>query len=224
MFLDTDTGVPMQLVPQQPLRVDVVRAGSSQGSPPAVTLAGRRQDMGNAENEDPVEIPVAKLRPGRWEMAGRAGPGEFVQSIENLRRIPQRVWRGGNPASGNSSDWFAVLVEMGLPTDVRLVVSQKAAQIAARVTWENKGVPGAPVFLWPKDEAPRRSLKGWMQSYADAEGQVRFDSLPPGEYRLLATFDITEPDEQILDEARAPSVRVSESDRSVIELALWLAP
>jgi hypothetical protein len=222
-FMDSDTGIPMQLVPQQPLGIDVVRPGGSQGTKPAVTLVGRRQDMGNAENEDSI-TPMAKLAPGRWEISGRVASGEFVQSIENLSRIQQRAWRSANPASATSADWFAVLVEMGLPTGVRVVVSTKAAQIMARVTWENKGVPGAPVFLWPKDEAPRRSLKGWLQAYADAEGQVRFDTLAPGEYRLLATFDITEPDEQVLEEARAPSVRIAESDRSVLDLPLWVAP
>jgi hypothetical protein len=219
MFMDGDSERTLQLVAHNPVAFEVARAGSSQGPPLAVTLTGRRQDMGNAENEDRIELPVAKLAPGTWEISGRAGPGEFIQSVENARRTYQRPAR-----PGVSADWHETQVELGRPTAIRVVVSSQTGQIAARVTLDSKGVAGAPVFLWSKDDVPRRSLKGWTQAYADVEGQVRFDSLPPGEYRLLATFDISEPDEQLLDEARAPTVRVETSQRAVLELPLWIAP
>ena len=65
---------------------------------------------------------------------------------------------------------------------------------------------------------------GMEQMLTDADGNFKFDSLPPGDYRLLSTFDITELDEEVLDEAQAATVKVDASQKSTLELAVWVAP
>jgi hypothetical protein len=223
LFLDRSAERPIQLVAQPEVTFEVVRAGTLQPTAGSIFLSGRRQDMGNAENENTIPMPSAKLPPGRWEMTARAGPGQYVDSIVNVRRSVQRASRSGaRPES--SSDWHDVIIETGTASRIRISVSDQAGQIVGRVTSDGKSVPGSPVFLWPKDEGPRRTLKGSMHAFADTDGQFRFEGLPPGEYRLLATFDVTEVDEQILDEARAPALRIDASQRTAVELPLWLAP
>jgi hypothetical protein len=48
--------------------------------------------------------------------------------------------------------------------------------------------------------------------------------LPPGGYRVLATFDTSEVDDEFLDAARATSVRLDIGQRTAIDLSLWIAP
>ncbi len=41
---------------------------------------------------------------------------------------------------------------------------------------------------------------------------------------MLATFDLTEIDEEKLDEARAAAVHVDAGSQAGVDLALWIAP
>ena len=41
---------------------------------------------------------------------------------------------------------------------------------------------------------------------------------------MLATFDLTEIDEEKLNEAGAPTVHVDAGSRAGVDLALWIAP
>ena len=68
---------------------------------------------------------------------------------------------------------------------------------------DSKPAPGEPVILWPVAEAARRSLGGPLQALADTDGRFRFDSLPPGDYRMLASFDVNEVDEGLMEVSQA---------------------
>jgi hypothetical protein len=101
----------------------------------------------------------------------------------------------------------------------------RAGQWAGTVAGaDSKLVPGAPVFLWPVTEAARRSLGGAKLVLADASGYYQFGGLPPGDYRVLASFDLSEVDEDILDAARAPVTRLDAGQRMTADLPLWIAP
>jgi hypothetical protein len=89
---------------------------------------------------------------------------------------------------------------------------------------DSKPVPGAPVFLWPVADSTRRSLSGPLQALSDTEGRFRFDSLPPGDYRLLASFDVNEIDEELIEMSRAAIVHADASQTANIELPVWIAP
>ncbi|MDQ2948027.1 MAG: carboxypeptidase-like regulatory domain-containing protein, partial [Acidobacteriota bacterium] len=79
-----------------------------------------------------------------------------------------------------------------LGSRIRITVSDRAGQITGTVLGHvSKPVPGAPIFLWPVAESARRSLSGPLQVLSDTDGRFRFGSLPPGDYRLLASFDGT---------------------------------
>jgi hypothetical protein len=122
-----------------------------------------------------------------------------------------------------SVEWFDIFIDMRF-APIRITVSDKAALIIGSVVKEGKGVPGAPVFLWPLAESGRRSLKGYRMVIADTEGKYHFEGLPPGDYRMLATYDFTEIDEAALDEGLAITVRATESQRTTADLPLWVSP
>jgi hypothetical protein len=100
----------------------------------------------------------------------------------------------------------------------------RPSQIAGKVIADNKPVPGAPVFLWPVADSARRSLSGPIQALSDTDGRFRFDSLPPGDYRMLASFDLNEIDEELMETSRSPMVHAEASQTANIELPVWIAP
>ena len=210
----------MVLTPPGRVSLEVVRPGSYTPSDIPVTVTARRSDLYSADVERVLQVSDSKLTlaPGHWEMSATAGPGQYVESIGNGFAVYRRN-RTEQP-----SDWFDVYLDAGRPSRIRITVSDKAAQIEGNVMGDGKGVAGAPVFLWPLADKARRSLRGWKQVLTDADGHYKFDGLPPGDYRLLSTFDISEVDEEVLDEAQAVTVKVEVSQKSSLDLAVWAAP
>jgi hypothetical protein len=80
------------------------------------------------------------------------------------------------------------------------------------------------VFLWPVADSARRSLGGPLLRLSDTEGRFRFDSLPPGDYRLLASFDVNEIDEELIEASSAAIVHAEASQTANIDLPVWIAP
>jgi hypothetical protein len=214
---NTDNG-DVQVSPLQRTDFIVRRAGASGIANIPVTIYGHRQDL--SESEDDKEIPLrAMLAPGQWEFTARTGPGMFVQSMTNAASL-----RRSQLATIHPPDWFDLYIDGRNFSQVTIVVSDQAAAMQGTVTQDTKGVPGAPVFLWPTEESARRSLHGWRETITDVDGHFKFDGLPPGDYRLMATFDLTEIDEEKLDEAHATTVHVDAAGSATAELPLWIAP
>jgi hypothetical protein len=208
----------VRLSPLQRTDFIVRRAGASGTANIPVTIFGHRQDLSDSDADR--EIPMrAMLAPGHWEFTVRTPPGTFVQSMTNPATI-----RRSQLAAIHPPDWFDLFIETRNASQVTIVVSDQAATLQGSVTQDTKGVPGVPVFLWPMDESARRSLHGWRETIADIDGRFKFDSLPPGDYRVLATFDLTEIDEEKLDEAHAITVHVDAASSATAELAVWVAP
>ncbi|HYK18025.1 MAG TPA: carboxypeptidase-like regulatory domain-containing protein [Bryobacteraceae bacterium] len=96
--------------------------------------------------------------------------------------------------------------------------------MSGRVTADGAPVLEIPVFFWPVGESTRRSLGGPKQLLSSTAGRFEFPDLPPGDYRLLATFDMSEVDEETLDGARAVAVHVDPSQAATADLSPWIAP
>jgi hypothetical protein len=220
LFVDKATSnAAIKLNPPPTVDFDIRRAGSSSPVNFPVTVTGRRQDLYEAGAELEIPTPHATLLAGHWEMSAQAGSDKYIESISNNRG---EVRREGQPEK--SIEWFDIFIEARNNSRVRITVADKAAQITGGVSNEGKAVPGAPVFLWPLAESARRSLKGYRMVIADTDGKYHFEGLPPGNYRLLATYDFTEIDEAGMDEGLAITVRAEESQTTSADLALWIAP
>jgi hypothetical protein len=211
--------VSLSLARPPDVEVEVLRAGGGALGDAVVKLIGRRHNR--SETGALVEItgPRPKLDPGFWEMRANVPTGHYVQSIVNVRTARQ-----GRRNSASPPDWFEVFVDPGRQSTIRVTVSDQAGRIAGRVITEGRPVPGAAVFLWPVVEAHRRSLGGGLQSTANTEGAFQFDSLPPGEYRVLASFDVGEIDEETLERGRALAAQCEARQTTTIELPLWVPP
>jgi hypothetical protein len=221
LFADrNNSSASVKLQPPATVEFDVRRTGSASPLNFPVTITGRRQDLYEAGAEHQIPATKATLLAGHWEMSAQAGPDKYIQSIANLYSQVRRDLQ-----KEKSVEWFDVFIDMRNLARVSITVADKAAQISGSViNKEAKPVPGAPVFLWPLAEGAKRSLKGYRMVIADTEGKYHFDGLPPGDYRLLATYDFTEVDEGSMDEGQAITVRATESQRTTTDLSLWLAP
>lgn len=219
MFVGRDEVANILLAP--PLRVNITFQGiaGTVDTKPSITLSARRQDLAETSPEREIKPPLTTLPPGHWEIVARTAPNEYVESITSPYSYSRRNVRQERPA-----DWFDVFIDTRQQSQIRVTFSDKAATISGTVQLEGKAQPGIPVFLWPVAEQSRRSLHGQVQALSDADGGFHFSSLPPGDYRLLASFDLTEADEESMELARAVTVHVEPSQTSTITLAPWTSP
>jgi hypothetical protein len=213
------SGANLQFAPPAPVEIELRRGGArASAAGMRFSLSGRRQDLSETENEQPIATR-ALLTPGRWEVKARVGPGQYVQSIVNPLAPPRR-----RRAPESHPDWYDVFIEHRGTSQILVSVSDQAAEIQGTAKEDGKTVAGVPVFLWPMDASTRRSLGGFRQVLSDTEGRFRFDGLPPGNYRLLASFDVSEVDEDVLEEARATTLEAKPSQTTAVDLLLWNAP
>ena len=216
LLLQRNSKVNLSLAQSPAVDIHLVNANVD---PKTVKLIARRQNL--SETAPAVEMPLGRrtLPPGYWEFAAHVEPGFYVESIASTSRLLRRSRKAVPP-----QDAFEVFIDPVLPARVRITLSDQGGAIAGRVATEGKPVAGAPVFLWPADEGPRRSLMGSRERLSDTEGRFRFDSLPPGEYRVIATFDANEADAELVESARAPGVKVEAGRTASLELPVWVAP
>jgi hypothetical protein len=219
LYLDHDmNGVNLQVTPTSAAEFEVRRASSYAQLNIPITVFGRRQDLAEVETEQEIKLPRATLSPGHWEMRAVVAPGQYVESIEAQRGSPRRTWSVEHPP-----DWFEVYIDSRY-NRIRISVSDQAGTITGKVTADGKPAPGAPVFLWPVAESARRSLNGFLQTLTDTEGRFRFDSLPPGDYRALASFDVNEIDQDLVELSQAAVVHSNASQTATVDLTVWVAP
>ena len=207
----------LQLMQVPRVTFDVRRAGTNARAEVPISIEGRRQDL--SEAAPPEELKSGFLAPGHWEMRARVPAGQYVESITSTGGPPSRLWQPFRAA-----DWFEVFIPAGRSSIIRIMVSDQAGQIQGRVLRGGKPVPTVPVFLWPVGEATRRSLGGDREIRADTDGNFRFETLPPGDYRLLASFDVNELDEDLMLISDAPTIALEKSATARIDLPLWIAP
>lgn len=222
LFADRDTtSASVTLRQLAEVYFEVRRAGSDGGRARIpLTLTARRRDLSELGPEREIKLPRDLLAPGHWELSATVAPGQYVESISNSYGRTSR--QGADQFQ--SPNAFDVFIEASGYMRAQIIVSDKVGQIAGKVTSDGATAVGVPVFLWPVAEAARRSLKGYVQVLSDTDGGYRFDSLPPGEYLLLATADLSEVDEQMLGEARPLSVHVEASQTASADLSVWIAP
>jgi hypothetical protein len=214
-------GVNILLQPLPEVRLEVRRAGDRGTSSPLdvpVVLIGRRQDLSESEAAREMRGPRMRLAPGHWEFRAAAPDGYYVVSIENPYGRARRRRQAG------AADWYEVFIEPSSVAVLRVALSEGSGEIEGEVRRNGTAVAGVPVYLWPVEEAARRSLGGAWQVLAGTDGRFRFGSLPPGEYRVLASFDVSEVDEETVELSQARNVRAEASQKTGVVLEVWEAP
>jgi hypothetical protein len=184
-----------------------------------VMLTMRRVDgAGIAETKTfPVDERASiTLAPGWWEVAGKMAAPYYLSGAT-------LYFRESEPRPTAHPDWFEVqITDRG--TSVLLRASNQAGSIAGKVVEKTKGVPAIPVFLWPVAAETRRKAGGPRVLETNAAGEFKFEALPPGAYRVMASFDYDEVDDDVILAANALLVTVETSGVARAELVPYLAP
>jgi len=221
LFLDRDSANgDVQLIANPQVDFEARRPGSTSPIKVPMKISGRRQDLAEADTEREINALRSVLAPGHWEMRAAPGPGQYIESIANFLPSARRI------INDRPTEWFDVQIQSRLAERVIISISDQAGTINGAVVADGKSVPAAPVFLWPVSEGSRRSLGGPKQVLSDTEGQFSFDALPPGDYRLLATFDVSlgEIDADLMESAHAQTLPVASSQRINSDVRLILLP
>lgn len=211
------------LIVTEATRIRFVEENGGPLNPGEVTLTARRDDLSGLGDEVLIDLNDPRLPPGRWLLQGQARNGRYIAMIGS--QIPtggQRFAPGGLPLS--PIEGFPVRIDAGRNNGIRLTVASPAAELNGIVRNREEIVPGAPVSLLPTSDALSRQSGGMRQTIANEEGRFQFENLPPGPYRILATFDEREPTAATFDEARARSIQMEGETSDELELELWVAP
>ena len=195
-----------------------------QGQPLDLTLfqlRARRKELsgdGSPQNLRPNRGHVP-LVPGRWDLALVPTSSYYVTKFSVAQSEPGQ--------RGRADGWNEIAVASG-PATVRFVLSPHPGAVRGAVTGAMSGtgrepVAGAPVYLEPYDAASRKRLGDARMARTDMQGKYGFYGLPPGDYRILATFEYQSPDSEAMDAAAAPMVKVEESRDAALDLVLYVA-
>jgi protocatechuate 3,4-dioxygenase beta subunit len=209
----------VQPAPLPAVDFEITDARGGSPSRAAVVLFGRRDDLSGSQQFVPIKLPQTVLPPGHWEFKASMGPQQYVESIANRLAPRPAGWRDTRP-----QDSFDVFIDPRPSARVQIKVSDRAARITGTVALNAVPVAGAPVFLWAMEDGARRSLGGQRQALTDTSGRYSIQGLPPGNYRVFASFDATAPELRDFDEARAGILTVSAGQELNADLALWVAP
>jgi Carboxypeptidase regulatory-like domain len=207
------------LIPPPQVEFLVSRASQGEARNNMLTLTGRRDDLSEVDQARAIKTPRTTLAAGYWDLQGSAGSGQYVESIGPPTPLASRI--GAEQAPDDS---FRVLIANRPGMSVRVVIAEPVGAIAGGVAQGGNPVPGVPVFLWPAADEVRRQLGGTRQILSNTDGKFRFEGLPPGDYRLLASFDIQEADAEIVELANAVKIHAAASESAAVELPLWMAP
>ena len=185
-------------------------------SPQPVSIVARRPNPSGEDEVLTITGTSAVMTPGHWLLSITPPAGSYVRDASH-------VWtpRRARPAYHPESDAFEIFVDQRFPTAIDVRLNSGAGSIGGSVLEDRKGVRGIPVFLWPGTEQARRALSGVRETITDTQGSYRFDGLPPGKYRLLASFDVLEVDDSILERSRAAEVLMEAGRAITQDLAPW---
>jgi len=212
--LSRDAGVTMTLrrTPELAFQFDGVPLQAATDG--AIRVLGRRKDLAGAHATQVLTLVNNRVRlaPGPWEFALAPIAGYFVSGFSgpgNYRSTNLR-FEGWNEAT------------VGNAGGVRFTLSSNAGSLGGAVTDAGNPVAGAPVFLEPTDLEPLRRVTGAYVTLTGVHGQYHFDSLAPGHYRVLSSFEYRMPDSKTMVNAGAKELKIDERSSASQDLDLYV--
>jgi hypothetical protein len=149
----------------------------------------------------------ALLFPGRWEFLAKPPAGYYVSRFSGSRSTAARP-----------DGWNEIVT--GLYNRFTISLSNGAGSLRGTVHSSNAATAAAPVFLEAWDPISRKRLLDLRTTRTDAQGNYRFENLAPGDYRILSTFEYSDPDPLAFDNAGAVAVRLEAKDNRQVDLEL----
>jgi hypothetical protein len=206
----TDFALPMNEVRESHFVIE--------GAGAAISASGllRRKDLAGVGPAEPLIIMNgvgrAQISPGRWEFLATPPDGYYVSRFSGSRNNTARP-----------DGWNDIAAGGGVPgTSGRFTITLSNSPGGIHGIVRSSGAPAAsaPVFLEAWDPVTRARVVDLRETRADMRGNYRFESLAPGDYRIMSTYDYIAPDSGAFDAARAQQVRIDSSTRLQMDLEL----
>jgi Carboxypeptidase regulatory-like domain len=178
----------------------------------------RRKDLAGAGPVESVKLGargVLPLPPGHWEfLIAPPSYGYYVSRFAPVSR----------DNTARPEGWNDILVGNLVFNRFTVTLSNGAGAIHGTVKISSDPAGAAPVFLEAWDPVTRQRVLDLRETRTDMRGNYRFDGLPPGDYRILSTFEYAAPDPNAFDAALARSLRVESSTDPQVDLDLYGIP
>ena len=188
-----------------------------------VKIAMRRKDLDKEGPEMILPQNPITIAPGDWEIQLIGGDQYYAMDVRVASKAA--VKRSKSSAEG----WVIGQIPMsGMPPDngvyMSTTVSTSVATISGKVTDRtNEVAPYAPILLEtlnldPPDPVMQRETR------AGSDGTFSFGGLPPGRYRILATYDLDWSDRASIDTARPTEITVKQGEKLNQDLSVYHKP
>jgi len=185
--------------------------------PVTLPLLGRRKQLSGPAQAEYLALDdhhQAKLGAGRWEF--EIGPNSAWYAADFSGPGSRE---GGPPAAG----WNEVVIDpKSGPPVVKFTLSPQTAVLHGTVRSEDRLVAGVPVNLEALQTQSGRRIRDLWTTRTDVQGRYSFPGLPPGDYRVLATFDYQAPESAQMRMARAAQIRIEGVREAELDLQLWV--
>jgi hypothetical protein len=216
---DSEVNVPMPMCP--PLNVTIVDEHYKRFPKNSIKVVMRRKDLDKEGPEVRVAEGANNLAPGDWEIRVITGDEYYAKDVRVATVRAQK--RSHDTAEGWVLGQIPITsLPVGVPMSIAL--SSRVASLSGRVMDKtNEPAPYAPVLLEtlgldPPDPPIQREVR------AGADGTFQFHGLPPGTYRILASFDLDWSDRNAIDYARPIELSIGESASPSQDIPLYHKP
>lgn len=192
-----------------------IRGGPARSQAREMRLEVRRKDLAGEGEITKLPTPNGRdqLPPGRWDVRLIPPAGYHVSAFQG---------KGGYRAGRTRPEGWNEIVVDGYGGNARFTLTAGGGSITGVVKSGVEPVGGAPVYLEGWDPTSRQRVVEPRVTRTDLRGNYTFRYLPPGAYRVLATFEYRDPDVGVFDTASAPSLRVEANGEETRDLDLWV--
>jgi hypothetical protein len=218
---DSEVIVPMPLCPV--LNVSISDEKYKRFPRNSIKVVMRRKDLDKEGPEIPVVEGGNNLAPGDWEIRVITGDEYYAKDVRVAMVRAEK--RSHDTAEGWVTGHIplsTVPAIIGVPMQISL--SSRVASLSGHVLDKtNEPAPYAPILLEtlgldPPDPPMLREAR------VGTDGTFRFNGLPPGHYRLLASFDLDWSDRTAVETARPIELTVAEGENLTQDLMLYHKP
>ncbi|MBZ5624748.1 MAG: carboxypeptidase regulatory-like domain-containing protein [Acidobacteriia bacterium] len=190
----------------------------TQGQPVDAALFQLTARRKNLSGEGPLETLRTKqghvpLLPGRWDLALAPISAYYVAAFSGPK--------GDGVVRGRADGWNEILATEGQMA-VKFILSPAPGLVHGTVTSNHLPAAGAPVYLEAFDLETRKRLTDLRTTRTDLAGKYQFYGLPPGNYRILSTFEYQSPDPAAMEASSPLPVKVEEARDVSQDLELFV--
>ena len=187
------------------------------GTTPSAQAFVRRKDPagdGPVQTAKLTSLGRLLLSPGHWTVLIAPPAGYYVARFSPVPRDNLALPEGWNEITvgANAFNRFTVTLSSG------------GGALHGMVKTSGSPAVEAPVFLETWDPVTRKRLLDLREARTDAQGNYRFSGLPPGNYRVLSTFEYAAPEPGFFDSAGALEFRIESATDPQANLELYGIP